>query len=114
MPSNKPSLQAVVSEKTYKKVKYLAINDERSLSQYTARIVERYIEEYEKQHGAIPIDTPKGGVKTKCSTGRLASRSGCKKRTKQRFYNPDLATNVYKNSSCAEFSRRIQVTSNVI
>ena len=61
MPSNKPSLQAVVSKETYNKVKYLAKNDERSLSQYTARIVERYIEEYEKQHGEIKIDPPRGG-----------------------------------------------------
>ncbi len=55
MPTKKPSLQAVVSNTTYDKIKFLAAQDERSLSQFTGRIIERYLEDYESEHGEIQI-----------------------------------------------------------
>ena len=58
MPTKKPIIQSVVRNSTYKKVQYLAAQEERSTSNMGAYIIEQYIEQYEKEHGTIPIDPP--------------------------------------------------------
>lgn len=51
MPTNKPKLQVILEEETYKKLKELAEKDKRSLSQMGGLIIEKYIEEYEAKQG---------------------------------------------------------------
>ena len=56
MPTKKPTLQAVVEKETYLKIKQLAKEEKRSLSNYTTKIIEDYINIYEAEHGNIPIN----------------------------------------------------------
>lgn len=51
MPTNKPKLQVILEEETYKKLKELAEKDKRSLSQMGGLIIEKYIKEYEAKQG---------------------------------------------------------------
>lgn len=43
----------------YKKLKLLADNEDRSFNKYTVRILEDYIEQFEKEHGVINLDDDK-------------------------------------------------------
>ena len=56
MPTKKPVVQVVLEEKYYKKLKALAEPEKRSCSNQGARIIEKYIDEYEAEHGEIQID----------------------------------------------------------
>lgn len=56
MPTKKPIIQIVLTEKYNKKLTYIAQEEERSKSNQGARIIEKYIDEYEEKHGEIPID----------------------------------------------------------
>lgn len=56
MPTKKPIIQIVLTEKYNKKLNYIAQEEERSKSNQGARIIEKYIDEYEEKHGEIPID----------------------------------------------------------
>lgn len=49
MPTKKPKLQVILEETTYNKLKELAEEDKRSLSQMGSIIIEKYINEYETQ-----------------------------------------------------------------
>lgn len=53
MPTKKPIIQIVLSEKYTKKLEYIAKEEERSKSSQGARIIERFIDEYEEKHGEI-------------------------------------------------------------
>lgn len=57
MPTKKPVVQVVLEEKYYKKLKALAEPDKRSCSNQSARIIEQYIDNYEKEHGTIPVES---------------------------------------------------------
>lgn len=53
MPSNKPMLVARTNQETIDKIKVIAKNNERSLSQEIVYLVKKEIQQYEKEHGAI-------------------------------------------------------------
>lgn len=55
MPSKKPRIQAVMNEEYYKKFKVLCERDGRTESNLAVRIIEKYINDYEKIHGEITI-----------------------------------------------------------
>lgn len=56
MPSKKPIVQIVLNTKYFSKLKKLAEQEERSMSNQGLRIIEKYIDEYKKEHGEIKID----------------------------------------------------------
>lgn len=56
MPTNKPKVQTVITTKYFNKLKALAEQEERSISQMSAIMLERYLDEYEKEHGEINIE----------------------------------------------------------
>ena len=51
--NKKTIIQIVLSEKYTKKLEYIAKEEERSKSNQGARIIERFIDEYEEKHGEI-------------------------------------------------------------
>ncbi len=53
MPTKKPIIQVVLTDKYNKKLKALAKQEDKSTSSYTAKILEQHIDEYEKTHGKI-------------------------------------------------------------
>lgn len=55
MPTKKPIVQIVLEEKYYKKLKTIANQEQRSASNQGARIIEKYIEQYESEHGEIKL-----------------------------------------------------------
>lgn len=56
MPTKKPVIQIVLTEKYSKKLDYIAKEEERSKSNQGARIIEKFIDEYEEKHGEINLD----------------------------------------------------------
>lgn len=56
MPTKKPVIQIVLTEKYNKKLAYIAKEEERSKSNQSARIIEKFIDEYEEKHGEINLD----------------------------------------------------------
>lgn len=56
MPTKKPVIQMVLTEKYSKKLAYIAKEEERSKSNQGARIIEKFIDEYEEKHGEINLD----------------------------------------------------------
>ncbi len=55
MPSNKPKVQALLTKQYFEKLKKISEKEDRSISQMTGRIIERYIDEYETKNGNIII-----------------------------------------------------------
>lgn len=55
MPTKKPIIQIVLSEKYTKKLEYIAQKEERSKSAQGARIIEEYINKYEAENGTITL-----------------------------------------------------------
>lgn len=53
MPTNKPKVQAILTQKYYEKLLKIADEEGRSISQATARIIEKYIDNYEETNGKI-------------------------------------------------------------
>lgn len=53
MPTNKPKVQAILTQKYYEKLLKIADEEGRSVSQATARIIEKYIDNYEETNGKI-------------------------------------------------------------
>lgn len=53
MPTNKPKVQVILTPKYYEKLLKIAAEEERSISQTTARIIEKYIDSYEEKNGKI-------------------------------------------------------------
>lgn len=56
MPTKKPVIQIVLTEKYSKKLAYIAKEEERSKSNQGTRIIEKFIDEYEEKHGEINLD----------------------------------------------------------
>lgn len=56
MPTKKPVIQIVLTEKYNKKLAYIAKEEEHSKSNQGARIIEKFIDEYEEKHGEISLD----------------------------------------------------------
>ena len=56
MPTKKPIIQVVLTDKYNKKLKALANQEDKSTSSYTAKILEQHIDEYKKKHGNIRTD----------------------------------------------------------
>lgn len=56
MKKRNPIVQVVLTEKYYNKLVKLAEKETRSNSNQGARIIEQYIDQYEKEHGEIKID----------------------------------------------------------
>lgn len=59
MANRKPIVQVVLTEKYFNKIKALSEQEGRSTSNQSARILEKFIDEYESEHGEIPIQTEK-------------------------------------------------------
>ena len=57
MPTKKPVVQIVISDIYYKKLQTLGKKEDKSNSKIGAKIIERYIDEYEKENGAISLGT---------------------------------------------------------
>lgn len=53
MPTKKPRIQSILETDTYYKLQKLCELDGRSESQMTKRIIEKYIQEFEQEHGEI-------------------------------------------------------------
>lgn len=53
MPTNKPKVQTLLTTKYFNKLKVIADQEERSISQMAAIMIERYINDYESEHGEI-------------------------------------------------------------
>lgn len=53
MPTKKPRIQIILETEYYEKYKKLCERDDRTESKLGKRIIEKYIEEYEKIHGTI-------------------------------------------------------------
>lgn len=63
MPSNKPRIQIIARNITMKKFKVIAEKEQRSISQLGTIAIEKYIENYETQHGPIILpdhESPRG------------------------------------------------------
>lgn len=56
MPTKKPIIQVVLTDKYNKKLKALANQEDKSTSSYTAKILEQHIDQYEQLHGEIRPD----------------------------------------------------------
>ena len=57
MPTKKPIVQIVLSESYYKKLQILGRKEDKSNSKIGAKIIERYIDDYEKENGTINLET---------------------------------------------------------
>lgn len=55
MPSNKPKIVAYTDETTLKKLKKIAEENERSVSQEITFLVKKQIKSYEEKYGEIKI-----------------------------------------------------------
>lgn len=53
MPTNKPKVQTILTNQYYEKLIDIAKEEGRSISQMTARIIEKYIDKYEETNGTI-------------------------------------------------------------
>lgn len=56
MPTNKPRLQVILEHEYAEKYKILCKRDGRTESNMGKRIIEKYIDDYEKIHGEIKIE----------------------------------------------------------
>lgn len=56
MPSKLPIIKANTSQTNIDKMKYIAEKNKRSLAKELEFIIEKHIEEFEIEHGNIPID----------------------------------------------------------
>lgn len=55
MPTKKPIVQIVLTEKYHKKLKQIARLEDKSASSQGAKIIEQFIDNYEAQHGEIDL-----------------------------------------------------------
>lgn len=56
MTTNKKVFTFRLQEENFKKIKYIADNNKRSIAMQIEYLLERYIEEYERNNGSIPIE----------------------------------------------------------
>lgn len=57
MPSTIPMRGLRMEDELYLKLKYLASKDSRSYNQEAVHILKSYVEQYEAEHGIIPVNT---------------------------------------------------------
>ena len=55
MPTKKPVTQIVLEQKDHDKLKKIAEQENRSISNQGSRIIEKYIDEFEAAHGEIKL-----------------------------------------------------------
>lgn len=53
MPTNKPKVQTLLTTKYFNKLKVIADQEERSISQMAAKMIEDYIDRYETENGEV-------------------------------------------------------------
>ncbi len=58
MPSNLPKIVARTDQETIDKFKFIAKNEERTVSQQMIYLVKEAIKQYEAEKGEIPIEKP--------------------------------------------------------
>lgn len=56
MPTKKPIVQIVLTEKYHKKLTAIAKQEDKSTSSQGAKIIEKFIDDYETQYGEIIIE----------------------------------------------------------
>lgn len=56
MPTKKPVIQAVISEKTFEKIKVICEREDRSTSYIGGKAIEYYVKAYEEENGKIDIE----------------------------------------------------------
>ena len=56
MATDKKRIQAYVTEETVKKFKIVSATKGKSMSEYSALLIEKAVEGYEIEHGKIQID----------------------------------------------------------
>lgn len=56
MPTKKPIIQIVLEQKYFDKLKIIAAENDRKTSDQGRRIIEKFIDEYEQNNGAININ----------------------------------------------------------
>ena len=57
MATNKVQTGLRINETTYTKFRYLCTKEKRSLNNMIEYVLQQYVEQYEKENGAIPIET---------------------------------------------------------
>ena len=57
MATDKRQFTLRLQDDNFDKIKYLADKNKRSMTMQIEYIIEQYIEEYEKQHGIIKVNT---------------------------------------------------------
>lgn len=57
MPSSIPLRGVRMPDELYLKLKYIAVKDNRSFNQEAVHILQKYVQEYEENNGAIPVNT---------------------------------------------------------
>ena len=56
MPSSVPMRGLRMTDELYLKLKYIAEKENRSYNQEAVYILKKFVEEYEKENGTIPVD----------------------------------------------------------
>lgn len=57
MPSNVPMRGLRVDDELYLKLKFIAKEETRSFNQQAVYILKQFVDQYEKEHGAIPVQS---------------------------------------------------------
>jgi|GEM_PF-2284306 len=57
MPSAVPMRGLRMEDELYLKLKFIAKKESRSYNQEAVHILKGFVEQYEKEHGSIPVDT---------------------------------------------------------
>lgn len=73
MPSYKPKIQILLSEEYHKKFKALCEKDRRSDSVMGAIMIEKFINDYEKEHGEIVVENTKKENSTLIKAVKMAT-----------------------------------------
>lgn len=55
MPSNKPRIATYTTEESVRKLKIISAYCNKSMSEYMGYLIDKAIEEYEKEHGEIKL-----------------------------------------------------------
>ncbi len=58
MATDKRQFTMRMQDETYEKVRYMAFCERRSIAMEIEAIILKYVEEFEKKHGQIPIPDP--------------------------------------------------------
>ena len=75
MPSNLPIIKANTSHENISKMKVIAKQNKRSISKELEWLIEKHIEEYEKENGEIILEEKKGFMEQVMDIGTDKSKS---------------------------------------